>query len=438
MKVLLVGSGGREHALAWQLAQSERCDALYCAPGNPGIAECAECIGIPVDDIKALTNFCVDNHVDLVVVGPEVPLVMGLVDALDDVGIRSFGPTKAAARLEGSKAFMKDLCRKYDVPTAAYARFEDAQDALAYVREKGAPIVVKADGLAAGKGVVVAMTLEEAETAVQEMLQEKKFGALSTEIVIEEFLDGEELSFFAIADGRHVLPLTSAQDHKRVGDGDTGPNTGGMGAYSPAHMMNEELGLKIEDRIIKPVMQAMSAEGCPFKGILFAGIMLVKGEPVLLEFNTRFGDPECQALMMRFDGDLLELLDAAAWGNLRGAENTYGWRADTALCVVMAAKGYPGSYRQDTPINNLDAADSEPDTKIFHAGTAYNASGQLVARGGRVLGVCALGETVSDAQSAAYKAVGMIDWPGGFCRRDIGWRAVAEETEQDSVKSPAA
>ncbi|MCM2343159.1 MAG: phosphoribosylamine--glycine ligase [Alphaproteobacteria bacterium] len=427
MKVLLVGSGGREHALAWQLAQSERCDALYCAPGNPGIAECAECVGIPVDDIKALCNFCLDNAVDLVVIGPEVPLVLGLVDALDDLGIRAFGPTKAAARLEGSKAFMKDLCAKYNIPTAAYGRFTALEPALAFIRDKGAPIVVKADGLAAGKGVVVAMTVAEAEEAARDMLAGNSFGHAGAEIVIEEFLDGEELSFFAMADGKHVIPLTSAQDHKRVGDGDTGPNTGGMGAYSPAHMMNDALGRKIEERIILPTMKAMAAEGCPFKGILFAGIMLVKGEPYLLEFNTRFGDPECQTLMMRFDGDLLELLDAAAWGRLSGAEKNFSWRSETALCVVMAAKGYPGSFRRDTVICHIPEADSKPATKVFHAGTGYNPQGELVARGGRVLGVCALGETVADAQEAAYRAVDKIDWAGGFCRRDIGWRAIAAD-----------
>lgn len=427
MKILLVGNGGREHALAWQLAQSERCETLYCAPGNPGIAECAECIGIPVDDVLALTNFCVDNKVDLVVVGPEVPLVKGLVDELDAVGIRAFGPTQSAARLEGSKAFMKDLCAKYNIPTAAYGRFTDIDQALAFIREKGAPIVVKADGLAAGKGVIVAMTIAEAEDAVRDMLGDNKFGDAGAEIVIEEFLDGEELSFFAIADGKTVLPLTSAQDHKRVGDGDTGPNTGGMGAYSPAHMMNPELGQKIMDRLIHPTMKAMMAEGCPFKGIFFAGIMLVKGEPILLEFNTRFGDPECQTLMMRFDGDLLELLDAAAWGNLRGKENAIAWREETALCVVMAAKGYPATARTGTIITHIADADALPDTKVFHAGTGRNEQGAIVARGGRVLAVCALGQTVGDAQHAAYRAVDKIVWDGGFCRRDIGWRAIAAE-----------
>jgi phosphoribosylamine--glycine ligase len=437
MKVLLVGSGGREHALAWQLAQSERCDVLYCAPGNPGISECAECVDIQVDDIDGLSAFAVKKSIDLVIVGPEVPLVLGLVDELDSRGIRAFGPSKAAARLEGSKAFMKDLCAKYNIPTAAYGRFTDVDRALAFIREKGAPIVVKADGLAAGKGVVVAMTLTEAEVAARDMLSGNSFGNAGAEVVIEEFLDGEELSFFAIADGKHVMPLTSAQDHKRVGDGDRGPNTGGMGAYSPAHMMNEELGQKITDRLINPTMKAMTAEGCPFKGIFFAGIMLVKGEPILLEYNTRFGDPECQTLMMRFDGDLLELLDRAAWGKLPGAENDFSWRSETALCVVMAAKGYPGATLKDTVIRGIDLADQEPGAKVFHAGTGKDSSGNIVAKGGRVLGVCALGETASDAQAAAYAAVDRLDWPGGFCRRDIGWRAVEAEKVPISVKKSA-
>lgn len=438
MKVLLVGSGGREHALAWQLAQSERCDVLYCAPGNPGISECSECVDIQVDDIDGLASFAVRKSIDLVIIGPEVPLVLGLVDELSTRGIRAFGPNKAAARLEGSKAFMKDLCAKYNIPTAAYGRFTDVDQALAFIRERGAPIVVKADGLAAGKGVVVAMTLEEAEVAARDMLSGNSFGKAGAEVVIEEFLDGEELSFFAIADGKHVMPLTSAQDHKRVGDGDTGPNTGGMGAYSPAHMMNETLGQKITERLINPTMKAMTAEGCPFTGIFFAGIMLVKGEPILLEYNTRFGDPECQTLMMRFDGDLLELLDRAAWGKLAGAERDFCWRAETALCVVMAARGYPGPALKDTVISGIGSADQLPDTKVFHAGTGLDSSGNIVAKGGRVLGVCALGETASDAQIAAYKAVDQITWPGGFCRRDIGWRAIAAENSNSDLQKSSA
>ena len=425
MKVLLIGSGGREHALAWKLAQSPLCKKLYCAPGNPGISELAECIEIPVDDVSRLCKFAINESIDLVVIGPEVPLVAGLVDALQERGIPAFGPSKLAARLEGSKAFMKDLCAKYDIPTAAYGRFTDVEKALAFIREKGAPIVVKADGLAAGKGVVVAMNLAEAEEAARDMLSGNSFGNAGAEVVIEEFLDGEELSFFAIADGKTVLPLNSAQDHKRVGDGDTGPNTGGMGAYSPAHMMNDELQQKIMGRLIYPTMKAMSAEGCPFTGIFFAGIMLVKGEPILLEYNTRFGDPECQTLMLRFEGDLLVLLDMAAQGKLAEAENSFSWKADTALCVVMAARGYPGATLKDTVIAGINHADLLPDTKVFHAGTGLDLSGNIVAKGGRVLGVCALGATVAEAQSAAYKAVDQISWPGGFCRRDIGWRAVA-------------
>ncbi len=425
MKVLLIGSGGREHALAWKLVQSDLCQKLFCAPGNPGISEYAECIEIPVDDVARLCKFAINESIDLVVIGPEVPLVAGLVDALQERGIPAFGPNKAAARLEGSKAFMKDLCAKYDIPTAAYGRFTDVEKALAFIREKGAPIVVKADGLAAGKGVVVAMELAEAEEAARDMLSGNSFGNAGAEVVIEEFLDGEELSFFAIADGQSVLPLNSAQDHKRVGDGDTGPNTGGMGAYSPAHMMNDELQQKIMDRLIYPTMKAMSAEGCPFTGIFFAGIMLVKGEPILLEYNTRFGDPECQTLMLRFEGDLLALLDMAAQGKLAEAAPDFSWKPETALCVVMAARGYPGATLKDTVIAGINHADLLPDTKVFHAGTGLDLSGNIVAKGGRVLGVCALGASVADAQTAAYKAVDQIAWPGGFCRRDIGWRAVA-------------
>ncbi len=425
MNVLLIGSGGREHALAWKLSQSPLCKQLYCAPGNPGIQEHAECVDIPVDDIGGLCKFAINKLIDLVVVGPEVPLVAGLVDALQERGIPVFGPRKLAARLEGSKAFMKDLCAKYDIPTAAYGRFTDVDKALAFIREKGAPIVVKADGLAAGKGVVVAMNLAEAEDAARDMLAGNSFGNAGAEVVIEEFLDGEELSFFAIADGKNVLPLNSAQDHKRVGDGDTGPNTGGMGAYSPAHMMNDELQQKIMDRLIYPTMKAMSAEGCPFTGIFFAGIMLVDGAPILLEYNTRFGDPECQTLMLRFEGDLLALLDAATQGKLAEAKDSFSWKAETALCVVMAARGYPGATLKDTVIAGINHADLLPDTKVFHAGTGLDGVGNIVAKGGRVLGVCARGESVKAAQTAAYKAVDQIAWPGGFCRRDIGWRAVA-------------
>ncbi len=428
MKVLLVGSGGREHALAWQLAQSDRCDELYCAPGNAGIGEYAECVDIGAEDVEALVAFAQAAEIDLVIVGPEAPLVAGLADRLTEEGIKVFGPSAAAARLEGSKGFMKDLCAKYDIPTAAYGRFTEIEKAEEFIRKHGAPIVVKTDGLAAGKGVIIAQTVEEAIEAATGMLSGASFGAAGAEVVIEEFLDGEELSYFALADGQSVVPLTSAQDHKRVGEGDTGLNTGGMGAYSPAHMMTPELERKINERLIQPTIKGMAAEGCPFTGVLFAGIMLVKGEPVLLEHNTRFGDPECQPLMMRLQCDLLEVLLAGAEGRLAEVADTIRWRDETALCVVMAANGYPGNYEKGSVIK-IAPLDDGDNTQIFHAGTAFNDQDELVANGGRVLGVTALGETVSAAKDAAYRAVDQVDWPGGFCRRDIGWRALEAEKE---------
>lgn len=431
MKVLLVGGGGREHALAWQLAQSDQCDELYCAPGNAGIAECAECVDIGAEDIAALVAFAKDKAVDLVVVGPEAPLVLGLADKMVAAGIKVFGCSQVAAQLEGSKGFMKDLCAKYDIPTAAYGRFSDIEEAKKFIAKHGAPIVVKTDGLAAGKGVIIAQTIEEAEQAAQDMLSGASFGDAGTEIVIEEFLDGEELSFFALADGKTVVPLTSAQDHKRVGEGDTGLNTGGMGAYSPAHMMNEALGQKINERLIQPTIEGMAAEGCPFTGVLFAGIMLVDGEPVLLEYNIRFGDPECQPLMMRLDCDLLEILNAAAEGKLVDVQESIYWRDEVALCVVMAADGYPGSYEKGTPITIRHKKDEK--AKIFHAGTARDENGGLVSAGGRVLGVTGLGDTVGEASRNAYECVDNIDWPGGFYRRDIGWRALEIEQEENKA-----
>ncbi len=427
MKILLVGSGGREHALAWQLAQSDRCDELYCAPGNAGIEECAECVAISAEDVEKLVAFAKTKEIDLVVAGPEGPLVAGLADRLAAEGIKVFGPSADAARLEGSKGFMKDLCAKYGVPTAAYARFTDIDAAKEFIAVHGAPIVVKADGLAAGKGVVVAHTIDEAEQAVVDMLGGKVFGKAGHAVVIEEFLDGEELSFFALCDGGSFAPLGSAQDHKRAGEGDTGPNTGGMGAYSPAHMMTKELSDKICAKIIAPVVDGMAKEGCPFSGVLFAGIMLVRGEPVLLEFNVRFGDPECQALMMRLDSDLLDILDACAEGKLEKVKGQIFWREETALCVVMAAQGYPGNYVKGTRIR-LNQADMEPETKIFHAGTGRDGA-RLVNTGGRVLGVTALGSTVEEAWRRAYAAVEKIEWPEGFCRPDIGWRALEAEKE---------
>lgn len=426
MKVLLVGSGGREHALAWALAASSNCDALYCAPGNAGIESCAECVDIAGEDVTAIVQFAKDKEIDLVVVGPEAPLVLGLADALKAEGIDVFGPDAQAARLEGSKGFMKDLCAKYDIPTAAYGRFQKFEDAKKFIEQQPGNVVVKADGLAAGKGVIICNSKEEAIAAAKEMLSGEAFGDAGAEIVVEEFLDGEELSYFALADGQTILPLTSAQDHKRVFDGDEGPNTGGMGAYSPAHLITAELEEKIIHKIIEPTVAAMAAEGCPFTGVMYAGLMIVKGEPKLIEYNVRFGDPECQPMMMRLQGDLLEILQAGAQGRLADIRGQVTWSEKTALCVVMATKGYPGSYPKNTPISKLDATHEVKDLTVFHAGTAHK-DGQLVSTGGRVLGVTALGETIEEAQRRAYMGVDMIEWPEGFCRRDIGWRALKAE-----------
>lgn len=423
MKVLLIGSGGREHALAWAISQSDKCDTLYCAPGNAGISKVAECVDIAADDIDGLVSFAKDNSVDLVVVGPEQPLVLGVVNRLNEIGIPAFGPDKAAAQLEGSKGFMKDLCTKYDIPTAAYARFTDVEKAKAFIAEQGAPIVVKADGLAAGKGVIIAETTEQADEAVEDMLSGNAFGDAGNEVVIEQFLNGEEVSYFALADGKTILPLTSAQDHKRAYDGDAGPNTGGMGAYSPAHLMNDDLEAKILSKIIEPTVAGMASEGTPFTGVLYAGLMIVDGEPFLIEYNARFGDPECQPLMMRFEGDMLAVLDAAAKGNLEDVKDQVSWRDESALCVVMAAKGYPGSYPKNTVITKLDDASGADDLVVFHAGTAYDGD-NIVSIGGRVLGVTALGSGVAEAQQRAYEGVSKISWPDGFYRKDIGWRAV--------------
>ncbi len=426
MKLLLVGSGGREHALAWALSKSPLCDALYVAPGNAGMEECCECFDVAVDDFDGLVKLAKDKAVDLVVVGPEGPLVAGLADRMQEAGFKVFGPSTAAARLEGSKGFMKDICAKYDIPTARYGRFSDIEKAEKFIRDTGAPIVVKADGLAAGKGVIIAQTEEEAIAAVKEMLSGAAFGAAGAQVVIEEFMDGEELSYFALADGKTMLPLTSAQDHKRAFDGDEGPNTGGMGAYSPAHFMSAELEEKILHRIIQPTIKAMAAEGAPFTGVLYAGLMVMRGEPYLIEYNVRFGDPECQAMMMRLKGDLVEILNAGAEGRLDEIMGKVTWADETALCVVMAANGYPGSYKKDTVIKGVEQADSD-DAVVFHAGTKRREDGELVSIGGRVLGVTAMGKTVAEARDRAYDAVDKIDWPDGFCRRDIAWRALEKE-----------
>jgi len=423
MRVLLIGSGGREHALAWKLAQSPRLTALYAAPGNPGIGEEATLVDVDVTDDSAVLAFCRKEAIDFVVVGPEAPLVAGLADTLREGGIAVFGPSAAAAQLEGSKGFTKDICAKYNIPTGAYQRFTSAEPAKAYVREQGAPIVIKADGLAAGKGVTVAMTLDEALDAIDSCFS-GTFGAAGAEVVVEAYLDGEEASFFCLCDGKTALPLASAQDHKRVGDGDTGPNTGGMGAYSPAPVMTAEMVERTMREIIEPTIAGMADSGHPFTGVLFAGLMITAKGPELIEYNVRFGDPECQVLMMRLKSDLLPLLHAAATGTLE-AESAE-WRDEVALTVVMASKGYPGSYEKNTPIRKLPPEDGA--TKVFHAGTALK-DGQLVATGGRVLNVTAMGQTVSAAQATAYAALDRVEWDNGFCRRDIGWQAVEREKD---------
>ncbi|OIQ98395.1 phosphoribosylamine--glycine ligase [mine drainage metagenome] len=422
MKILVVGSGGREHALCWAIRRSPRCTELLCAPGNAGIAQMATLVPIAAEDVQALTAYAIANRVDFVVIGPEAPLVLGLADRLAEAGIKAFGPSAAAAALEGSKGFMKDIVAKYGVPTAGYGRFTDAGAAKAFIREKGAPIVVKTDGLAAGKGVVVAMTEAEALAAVDAMMADKVFGAAGDELVIEEFLAGEEASFFALVDGETALPLAAAQDHKRVGDGDTGPNTGGMGAYSPAPVVTPEIERQIMEQCILPTVRGMAAEGKPYKGVLFAGLMIDHGKVRLLEYNVRFGDPECQVLMARLASDIVELLLAAAEGRLAG--KTVDWHPDPALVVVMAAEGYPGPYRKDTVIEGLDEAGRVEGVTVLHAGTRADGEGRILASGGRVLGVTAIAPTVREARDRAYQAVDRIRWPEGFCRRDIAWRAL--------------
>jgi phosphoribosylamine---glycine ligase len=426
MNVLLLGSGGREHALAWAVSASPLLRQLWCAPGNAGIAEVCPCVPLDLADFPAIVNFCGEQAIDFVIVGPEAPLVAGLGDALAAEGIKSFGPSKAAAQLEGSKGFTKDLCREFGIPTGAYGRFKTATTAKDYLATKRLPIVIKADGLAAGKGVVIAETAADAEAAVDACFG-GAFGAAGAEVVIEEFLDGEEASFFALCDGTHVLPLATAQDHKRVGDGDTGPNTGGMGAYSPAPVMTPEMIRRTMDEIIRPTVAGMAQRGTPFKGVLFAGLMIGKDGPKLIEYNVRFGDPECQVLMMRLKSDLLTALLATADGALKSFD--LRWYDDAALTVVMAANGYPGEPEKGTEIKGLDEAAEIDGVEIYHAGTKSE-NGRIVANGGRVLCVTARGKGVADAQAKAYTAIAKIDWPGGFFRHDIGWRAIAREKDQ--------
>ncbi|MBU6252331.1 MAG: phosphoribosylamine--glycine ligase [Alphaproteobacteria bacterium] len=420
MNILLIGSGGREHALAWKLAQSPYCDTLYASPGNPGIAAHAACVDLDVTDHEAVIAFARVKGVELVVIGPEAPLVDGLSDSLRAFGIPVFGPSASAARLEGSKGFTKDLCTRANIPTAAYARHADKAAALADLPRFGLPVVIKADGLAAGKGVIIAETADDAEAAIEDMFG-GGFGTAGAEVVLEEFMRGEEASFFALTDGRDVVAFGSAQDHKRVGDGDVGPNTGGMGAYSPAPVLTPELEARVMEEIIWPTVKTMAAEGNPYSGVLYAGLMLTAQGPKLIEYNARFGDPECQVLMTRFEGDLVTLLRAIADGQLADTDAPE-FSSDTALTVVMAAKGYPGTAEKGGAIHlpKTNAA------MIFHAGTALN-EGQLVANGGRVLNVTARGRNVTEAQARAYAAVDAVDFPSGFCRRDIGWREVARE-----------
>lgn len=423
MNILLLGGGGREHALAWKLAQSPRLDTLFAAPGNPGIADHATLVDLDARDHGAVSGFCDRNAIGLVVIGPEAPLVDGLADTLRAHGVPVFGPDRAPAQLEGSKGFTKDLCQRANIPTAAYVRVTDADAARAALDRFALPVVIKADGLAAGKGVIIAQTHDEAVAAIDTMFS-GAFGAAGAEVVLEEFMTGEEASFFALTDGTAILPFGSAQDHKRVGDGDTGPNTGGMGAYSPARVLTPELERQVIERIVAPTVATLAAEGMPYSGVLYAGLMLTDEGPKLIEYNARFGDPECQVLMTRFDGDLVDLLLAVAQGRL--AEQGPVALADrAALTIVMAARGYPGTPDTDGTIAGLDAAEARG-AKVFHAGTAMR-DGALVAHGGRVLNVTATGASVSAAQAAAYAAVDAIDFPSGFCRRDIGWREVARE-----------
>ncbi len=425
MRLLLIGSGGREHALAWSLHASPLLSKLFAAPGNAGICDIAECVALDPADHAAVVSFCRRERIDLVVIGPEAPLVAGLVDDLEAADIRAFGPTRAASQLEGSKGFTKDLCREAGIPTAGYRRFTDRDEARAYVEGLALPVVVKADGLAAGKGVTVATERAAALSALDAIFSEPGASA-----VVEEFLDGEEASFFALCDGKTVIPFGTAQDHKRAFDSDEGPNTGGMGAYSPAPILTDAMCERVMAEIVKPTVAALARRGISYRGVLYAGLMIDAEGPKLIEYNVRFGDPECQALMVRLKDDLLTILAAAVDGQLD--RSSVRWFDDAALCVVLATKGYPGAYGRGSEIRALDAAGALIDVEIFHAGTRREGD-KIVADGGRVLGVAALGPTVAAAQQLAYEAVDLIEWPEGFCRRDIGWRAIARETGLDDA-----
>ena len=423
MNVLVIGSGGREHALCWSLAASPILGKLYCAPGNPGIAAVAECVALTANQPDELVAFALDRKIGFVVVGPEVPLIAGLADRFEAAGIKSLGPSAAGAILEGSKGFVKDLCADFGIPSGQYRRFHDPDAAKAYATTLGLPVVIKADGPAAGKGVIIAETKEDADQAIDSMF-DGAFGTAGREIVVEEYLDGEEASFFALTDGEHVLPLAGAQDHKRAFDGDKGPNTGGMGAYSPAPVLTPEVAEKTIERILKPTVRAMKERGRPYVGVLFAGLMIKDGEPKLIEYNCRFGDPETQVILPRLKSDLLTVLLATRDHVLNQID--LRWHDEVALTVVMAAKGYPGDYAKGSQIRGLEAAAKLPGVQIFHAGTATK-DGKIVANGGRVLNITATAATVREARERAYAAIDAIDWPEGFCRRDIAWRALARE-----------
>ncbi len=431
MNILVLGGGGREHALAWAVMQNPKCDRLIVAPGNAGIAAIAECASLDVEDGAKLVECAEANSIDLVIVGPEAPLAAGVADDFRAAGFKVFGPSREAARLESSKRFTKEVCDAAGVPTAAWARFTEAAPAKAHIRERGAPIVVKADGLAAGKGVIVAQSTAEAEAAVDDMLG-GAFGAAGTEVVIEEFMDGEEASFFVLCDGTDALPVGTAQDHKRVGEGDTGPNTGGMGAYSPAPVLDDSVAARSMEEIIRPTLAEMARRGTPYQGVLYAGLMIENGAPRLVEYNVRFGDPECQALMMRLGAQALDLLQATAEGRLSEAQ--VNWAGDHAVTVVVAAKGYPGAYEKGSPIAGLDDIVGDSRQMVFHAGTSRTEHG-IVSAGGRVLNATSRGSSLQEARDAAYALVDRIDWRGGMYRRDIGWRALRREAQSDAAQA---
>ena len=422
MKILVVGGGGREHALAWKLAQSPRVEKVYCAPGNAGIAALAECLPVSAEDLDGLIATAKEKAVDLVVVGPEAPLTLGLADRMKEEGVKVCGASAAAARIEGSKAFAKDLMKKYGIPTGGYEVFSDYDQARAYIMEQDRPLVVKADGLAAGKGVLLCQTRDEALAALDQVMKDRAFGDAGDRVLIEEFLVGEEASFLVFTDGKTIKPLPTSQDHKAIFDGDQGPNTGGMGAYSPAPVVTPELEREVMDRIMRPTVEAMAAEGCPYVGVLYAGLMIGERGPLVLEFNARFGDPECQPLLMRLKSDLADVLEAMVDGRLDQVEPEWDDRA--TLCLVMAAEGYPGSYEKGRVISGLDQAGADPDVVVFHAGTRLDDNGRVVTSGGRVLGVTALGDGVAQAIDKAYEAAGKISWDGAYYRRDIGQKAL--------------